>query len=160
MRMPQRILMFGLLLASAWTTSAQCRGAKTARLAATSPLGTWTGQSLCVGDRPGCKDEVLVYRFEAVPGAKGEVLQLADKIIDGARVPMGKLTFAYRRSTGELSSDFTVGRMHGLWRYTVTGDSLVGTLVLLPERKLVRRVTATRVADSQVPAAPARREYD
>lgn len=26
-------------------------------------VGTWTGESLCVGNRPACQNEVVVYRF-------------------------------------------------------------------------------------------------
>ena len=47
-----------------------------------SVLGTWKGESSCTGNRPACKNEVAVYRFEAVPGKSDVVLQFADKIID------------------------------------------------------------------------------
>ena len=33
---------------------------------ASSVVGTWSGESICVGNRPACKDEVVVYRFEPV----------------------------------------------------------------------------------------------
>ena len=38
-----------------------------------SVIGTWTGESNCVGDRPACKNEIVVYRFEAVAGKPGVV---------------------------------------------------------------------------------------
>jgi hypothetical protein len=43
----------------------------------------------------------------------------------------------------------------GLWEFTVSGDSIVGTLVLLPGRDLARRVRVHRVAEGSVPPAPA-----
>src|SRR5690348_5109482 len=67
-----------------------------------SVLGTWKGESICVGNRPACKNEVVVYRFEAVAGKPGLVLFLADKIIEGKRVPMGKLECRYDEEKGEL----------------------------------------------------------
>jgi hypothetical protein len=125
-----------------------------------SILGTWKGESICVGsNRPACKNEVVVYQFEAVSGKPDGVLFLADKIIEDKRVPMGKLECRYDEAKGELSCEFTIRQTHGLWQYTVSGDSMNGTLVLLPERELVRRVKAKRVSERDVPAAPARESY-
>src|SRR4029079_18461825 len=56
-------------------------------------LGTWTGTSTCVGDRPACKNETVVYRCVPMEGHPGQVRELADKILDGKRVPMGALLF-------------------------------------------------------------------
>jgi hypothetical protein len=128
--------------------------------ASPSVLGTWKGESTCVGNRPACKDEVVVYRFEAVAGKPGVIALLADKIIEGERVPMGMLEFQYDEKKGELLCEFTVRQTHGLWRYKVTGDSLEGTLVLLPDREVVRRVKVKRIAEGEVPAAPAREMYE
>ena len=129
--------------------------------AATSVLGTWKGESTCIGNnRPACKNEVVVYRLEAVAGKPDVVLMLADKIIEGKRDPMGKLEFKYVEAKGELSCEFTIGQTHGLFQFTVSGDSMEGTLVLLPDRELVRRIKVKRVAEKDVPAAPAREMYD
>ncbi|HZS08219.1 MAG TPA: hypothetical protein VFD58_25520 [Blastocatellia bacterium] len=128
----------------------------------TSPaiFGTWKGESICVGNRPACKNEVVVYRFEAVAGKPEIVLLLADKIINGKRVPMGKLEFRYDDSQGELSGEFTKGQTHGLWQFKVTGGSIEGTLVVLPDRELVRRVNVKRVREDEVPAPPAKESYE
>jgi len=88
------------------------------------------------------------------------VLQLADKIIDGKRVAMGKLEFRYDESKDELSCEFTTGQTHGLWQFKVTGDSMEGTLVLLPDRETVRRVNVKKVREDEVPVPPARESYD
>jgi len=128
--------------------------------ASPSVLGTWKGESICVGNRPACKDEVVVFRFEAIAGKPGVVSLLADKIIEGKRVPMGKLEFRHDEEKGELLCEFSNTRTHGLWQYKMTGDSMEGTLVLLPDREVVRRVKLKRIAEGEVPAAPAREMYE
>lgn len=159
-KLMQRLIP-ALLLVCCWSTSPQCQPAPTpVRAVPASVLGTWKGESICVGNRPACKNEIVVYRFEAVAGKSDVVLLLADKIIEGKRVPMGKLEFQYDEAKGELSCEFTIRQTHGLWQYKVSGDSMEGTLVLLPKRELGRRVNAKRVAESEVPAAPAKEEYD
>jgi hypothetical protein len=125
----------------------------------TKVLGTWAGDSICVGDRPACKNEHVVYRFVAVDGRPGFVRQLADKVIDGKRVPMGALEFEYNDADGTLTSEFTRGQTHGVWAYKVSGDTMTGTLVILPDKTLGRRVTVRRVREDQVPKAPALEEY-
>ncbi|HSL55957.1 MAG TPA: hypothetical protein VK868_16245 [Pyrinomonadaceae bacterium] len=55
---------------------------------ASSLVGTWSGESICVGKRSACKNEVVVYRFEPVAGRSTLITLLADKIIRGKRVPM------------------------------------------------------------------------
>jgi hypothetical protein len=140
-------------------TGMQCQPAA-AQTSQAFVLATWKGESICVGNRPACKNEVVVYRFEAVAGKPDMVMLLADKIIDGKRVPMGKLEFRYQESTRELSCEFTRGQTHGLWQFKVTGDSIDGTLVLLPDRELVRRVNVKKVREDEVPMPPARELYD
>lgn len=124
-----------------------------------SVIGTWHGQSICVGDHPACKNEEVVYRFEAVAGKPGLVTLLADKIIDGKREPMGALEFQYDQAKGTLSGEFTRRQTHGLWEFKLTGDKIEGTLVLLPDKSVARRVTVSRVSEDKVPAAPARELY-
>lgn len=127
-----------------------------------SVLGTWKGESVCVGNNhPACKNEVVVYRFEPVAAKPGTVLLLADKILDGRRDPMYKLEFQYDEAEGTLSCEFTRRRTHGLWQYTLSGDTLEGTLTILPDQELARRVKAKRAAPGdRLPAAPAREEYE
>ena len=123
-------------------------------------IGTWHGESICVGDHPACKDEDVVYRFEPVAGKPGVVTLLADKIIDGKREPMGKLEFQYDEAKGTLSSEFTRGHTHGLWEFQLTGDKMEGTLVVFPDMSVARRVKVSRVSEDQVPAAPGRELYE
>lgn len=156
-----RTLMPALFLLSCWSTNLRCQPAATSvHPAPASVLGTWKGESICVGNRPACKNEIVVYRFESVAGKYDVVLLLADKIIEGKRIPMGKLEFRYDQAKGELSCEFTIRQTHGLWQYKVSGDTMEGTLVLLPDRELGRRVKVKRVSEEEVPAPPARNEYE
>ena len=123
-------------------------------------VGTWTGTSTCVGNRPACKNEIAVYRFIPIAVHPKQLRQLADKIIDGKRVPMGALVFELNDSTGVLACEFKWGQTHGVWSYAAAGDTITGKLLLLPERSIVRDVKVRRVKDSEVPAAPALRAYD
>lgn len=122
-------------------------------------LGTWTGSSTCVGYRPSCKNEEVVYRFVEANGKPGLVTLLADKIIDGKRVPMYKLDFQYADVDHSLTCEFRRGQTHGAWTYTVSGDKMAGTLVIRPDKELGRRVMVHRVKEDQVPKAPGLDEY-
>jgi hypothetical protein len=137
-----------------------CQGvASAAEPMSRSVIGTWHGESICVGDRPACKNEEVVYRFEAVAGKSGVVALLADKILDGKREPMGKLECQYDEAKGLLSCEFTVRQTHGLWEFKITGDTMEGTLVVLPDKSVARRVKVTRVSEDKVPSAPSRESY-
>jgi hypothetical protein len=123
-------------------------------------IGTWTGTSTCVGVRPACRNETVVYRFVPLDGHPNQVRQLADKIIDGKRVPMGALVFDLDQQRHTLRSEFTVGQTHGEWSYAANGASLTGTLVILPERSVARDVKARRATEAEVPAAPPLSDYE
>jgi hypothetical protein len=130
------------------------------RTGSSSIAGAWKGESICVAYRPACKDEVVVYLFEEIPDKPDRLMMYADKIIDGQRVPIYKQEFQLERGTGTLSGEFTKRQTHGLWEYTVSGDTMEGTLVILPDRTLARRIKVKRVSPDQVPAPPAREMYD
>lgn len=121
--------------------------------------GTWRGESVCVGNRAACKNEVVVYRFEPVAGRSTLITLLADKIIKGKRVPMYKLDFQYDETRHALSCEFTQGRTHGTWEYKVDGDSMAGTGIVLPGKSVARRVKVKRVREDQMPAAADRDSY-
>ena len=123
-------------------------------------LGTWTGTSTCVGNRPACKNETVVYRCLPVEGHPAQVRVLADKIIDGKRIPMGALVFDYDRENGTARGEFERGRTHGIWSYSIVENTMKGTLVVLPEHSVARDVMVHRVTDDKVPAAPPISEYD
>jgi len=145
-----------------------CRATSTTRTTSESAgqttrsaiLGTWTGTSTCVGNRPACKNETVVYRFVPVDGHPDQVRLLADKIIEGKRVSMGALVFDVDEQGGTLRGEFQRGQTHGLWSFTVAGDTMNGTLVVLPEGTVGRDVKVRRATDDEVPAAPPMSDYD
>jgi len=116
--------------------------------------GTWSGKSVCVGNRAACKNEMVIYRFEPVAGRSTLLTLLADKIIKGKRVPMYRLDFQYDETRHTLSCEFTQGHTHGMWEYKVDGDSMEGTGIVLPGKSVARRVKVKRVREDQMPAAP------
>jgi hypothetical protein len=104
-------------------------------------VGNWTGESLCVGSaRPACRDERVVYHIAAPPDETGKVTLRADKIVDGKPEPMGELDLKYDALKGTLIGEFTIHGTHGVWEYTVKGDTMEGTLTILPDKSIVRRV--------------------
>lgn len=122
-------------------------------------IGTWTGTSICVGNRPACKDEQVVYRFAKIEGKPDWVWLYADKIIDGARVPMYLLDMKYDASAASLTGEFERGTTRGVWAYTVSGDTMTGTVTILPDKTIGRRVSVHRAADDALPKAPPLEEY-
>ena len=137
------------------------RGQGLARpMSAAGVTGTWRGDSVCVGNRPACKNEVVVYRFEPVAGRSTLITVFADKIIKGKRVPMYTLEFQYDEAKRTLSCEFTQGHTHGIWEYKVTSDETIeGTGIVLPGKSVARRVKVRRVREDQLPAAPDRDSY-
>ena len=152
-----RLLIVTVFIASAAISG---RGQGLARaMTAAGVTGTWSGESVCVGNRPACKNEVVVYRFEPVAGRSTLITLFADKIIKGKRVPMYKLDFQFDEARHTLSGEFTQGHTHGTWEYKVDGDSMDGTGIVLASKSDARRVKVRRVREDQMPAAPDRDSY-
>jgi hypothetical protein len=110
-------------------------------------LGVWKGTSLCVNREatPACRDENVILEFrEATPPAPGKLNLKADKVVNGEVVPMGELDFVWDAKAGAWACELQT-RYHGLWSYPPPkGDELSGTLVLLPDRTVVRKAAARR----------------
>ena len=105
-------------------------------------VGTWRGTSACV-DReaaPACTDEEVIYDIVATPGQRDSVTVTADKVVDGKRVPMGPLVFTHETTSRSWISELETPRVHALWRLSVRGMTLSGTLTLLPSKAVVRKV--------------------
>ncbi len=153
-----RVLIVAVFVASVATSG---RGQGLARaMSAAEVTGTWRGDSVCVGNRPACKNEVVVYRFEPVAGRSTLITLFADKIIKGKRVPMYTLVFQYDEARRTLSCEFTQGHTHGTWEYKVISDDTIeGTGIVLAGKSVARRVKVRRVREDQLPAAPDRDSY-
>lgn len=105
-------------------------------------VGTWHGTSACVDRQaaPACTDEEVIYEIAASPGRPDAVTVTADKIVDGKRVPMGSLDFSLEATSRSWTSELETPRTHALWRLSVSGTTLSGTLTLLPSKAVVRRI--------------------
>lgn len=105
-------------------------------------VGTWSGSSICVDRQaaPACNDEQVIYEIHASPGKPDTVTVKADKVVDGKRVSMGDLEFTHDAKSGGWTSEFETPRVHALWRLTVRGAMLTGTLTMLPSRAVVRKI--------------------
>jgi hypothetical protein len=103
-------------------------------------VGEWSGESKCVSNRPACVDEQNVYVLGPA-SSTGTVHVVAYKVVNGERVEMGQSDYRYDDQTHRLTWEFAVGTTHGLWEFTVSDAVLQGTLTLLPDRTIVRRVT-------------------
>jgi hypothetical protein len=97
--------------------------------------GTWRGTS----------DETVVYEVRNAD-KPGTVILAADKIVNGDRVPMGEMTFAYDAALACWRSDFESPRVKSRWCFTVEGNTLKGTATQLPGNQVIRRVTAKRAS--------------
>jgi hypothetical protein len=138
MKTPSVLLLF---LAISSSATAQDANAK-------AILGTWRGTSTCVNleAAPGCKNEEVIYEFrELTPPVAGKLNLKADKIVDGKIVPMGEFDLVWVSAEGAWSCEIQTPRVHALWSFKQpSGDELAGTLVLLPDRTLVRKAAARR----------------
>ena len=103
-------------------------------------LGNWSGESICVGNRPACHDEKVVYRIVKTAGKSDMVTITMDKIVDGKPEEMAVLDFSYDADRGTLVNEFTRRTTHGRWEFTVKGNEMQGALFILPEREVGRRV--------------------
>jgi hypothetical protein len=110
--------------------------------------GVWRGTSICVNleAAPACKNEEVIYEFrETTPPVSGKLNLNADKIVDGKAVPMGEFEVVWVPAEGAWSSEIQTPRVHALWSFKQPkSDELAGTLVLLPDRTLIRKAAAHR----------------
>jgi len=105
---------------------------------AVTPVGTWRGTSLCLVKPSPCHDEVVVYRITPVKGSDSLSMD-ALKIVNGKEEEMGVLSCAFAAQGASL----TCPLRNGLWRFSVSRDSLVGEL-RLPDNTKFRDVRTAR----------------
>ena len=144
------LLVFGVL-ACALAARRDAREGEDEPDAISKILGDWAGDSVCVGNRPACHDEQVIYHIVRKEGAPDTVTIAADKIVDGQPEQMGVLDFKYDAAKSTLTGEFTVNGTHGVWEYEVKGDAMEGTLKILPAGTLARRIKVKR-APNQAPA--------
>ena len=105
-------------------------------------IGTWRGTSTCVNREaaPACNDEQVVYEIAAAPGKENAVSVKADKIVEGKRVPMGELEFTRDATDGQWFTEFQSARVHARWMLSPHGNTMTGTMILLPAKVVVRKI--------------------
>lgn len=118
--------------------------------------GEWAGESVCVGNRPACKDEQVVYHLRLKEGEPDTVTIAADKIVDGVPEQMYVLDFKYDAAEDTLTGEFNVNGTHGVYEYVVKGDGMEGTGKLLPAGTVFRRIKVKRSLN-QAPVKPPRK---
>jgi hypothetical protein len=106
--------------------------------AATTPVGTWRGTSVCLVRPSACNDEVVVYRIAKTSVADSLTMD-ARKIIRGEEQQMGVLACHFASPNGPL----TCAIPQGTWQFRVRNDSLVGEL-RRPDNTKFRDVRAVR----------------
>jgi hypothetical protein len=105
---------------------------------AANPAGVWRGTSLCTVHPSPCHDEVVVYRITREKTRDSLSID-ARKIVNGQEEGMGII--GCRAS--EQGSKLTCMMGHGVWAFTIRGDSLVGEL-RLPNKTKYRDVRTAR----------------
>lgn len=124
-----RLLIFALLLANA--AFAQQKNA-------VEIAGTWEGSSICTVPNSPCHDEHVIYHFTQDPKDSTKFTVAADKVVNGQEEYMGTLNCVFTASKSELFCDNP-----GDWRFTVTGKSMKGTLVI-NKQTLYRKVSVEK----------------
>ena len=115
-------------------------------------LGEWEGESVCVDkNRPACRNEHVLYHVRKKDGEADAVTIAADKIVNGKPEEMGVLECKYDASKSTLRCEFTVNSTHGVFEFTIKGDEMEGTLKILPEGTLGRRIKVKKVPDAPPP---------
>lgn len=109
-------------------------------------LGAWEGESKCtVPDSP-CHDEHVIYEIAADKDASGGLKMDGYRVANGERVFMGTLRCEYQAAKKVLSCT-SRGKDSDDWEYTLSGDTLEGTLTI-NGKTLYRKITTKRVTVS------------
>ncbi len=120
-------------------------------------IGLWHGTSICTKAdwNAACHDEEAVYDVHAGQ-APGHVVLHGYKIVAGAAAFMGDLDFAYHEADDTWVAEFVGPRVTSRWVFKVTGESVDGQALLMPEKRVSREIRVTRLhGDSpwQLPSA-------
>ena len=109
-------------------------------------VGIWRGTSICtnVPGNESCHDESVIYDFRAKSSRLDTVTQKADKVVNGAVLPMGELEFTYDAKQIRWISEFQNSRVHILWAFVVKGTTMTGTCVDLSSNVVRRNVSVRK----------------
>ena len=108
-------------------------------------VGDWAGASVCGDGFPSCHDEQVVYHITKPPDERGNVSVAADKVVNGRAEPMGVIELKYDGARHTLTGELKNTRYHGVWEFKVEGGAMEGTLTLLPDKTVARRIKVKKV---------------
>jgi hypothetical protein len=112
-------------------------------------VGIWEGESKCtVPDSP-CHDEHVIYTIKPDQNSGGLTAQ-ADKVVNGERQNMGTLPCRYD-AAGKRLTCVTEFAKTGDWVFTLSGNTMTGTLTLRNEHQLFRRIQLERQTPEKKP---------
>jgi hypothetical protein len=100
--------------------------------------GDWKGESVVVAKGTAAKDEVVIWHITKA-SEPGKVSVTADKIVNGKAITMGSGVWTYDKSQKAIVWESRVG----VWRMTIKGDTMGGTLTL-KDGTVFRRVSLER----------------
>lgn len=109
-------------------------------------LGAWEGESKCTAPDSPCHDEHVIYEIAAGKGASGGLKMDGYKVVNGKRVFLGTLRCEYQAATKVLSCT-SRGKDSDDWEYTLSGDTLEGTLTI-NGKTVYRKITTKKVTVS------------
>jgi len=112
-------------------------------------IGNWEGESKCTVAGSPCHDEHVVYHIETDKQNAGKLTIGADKIVNGKEEFMGNISCVYHAEESLLSCTIPDFKQENLWEFHISGESMTGTLVLGPDKKLYRRVSLRRVREKK-----------
>jgi hypothetical protein len=106
-------------------------------------LGTWEGESKCTVPSSPCRDEHVVYEIAVEKTATSSLKLDGYKIVNGERQFMGALRCDYNPSKKNLTCTFR-NKDYDDWEFTLSGDTLQGTLTIDGGKTLYRRISVKR----------------
>jgi hypothetical protein len=105
-----------------------------------SLVGDWRGESVCQVRESACHDEDSLYHVEKLSGKPHWISMRLDKIVQGKPVTMGTVECLHAVDNDTLTCEFP----RGVFRFTVTGNKMQGTMTL-PDKTVWRKISLARV---------------
>jgi|SRR5215472_2248157 len=111
-------------------------------------LGAWEGESKCILRDSPCHDEHVIYEISADKSVSGGLKMDGYKVVNGGRVLMGTLRCEFEARKKILSCT-SRGKDSDDWEYTLSGDTLEGTLTINGKTRYRKMVTKKVTAPSR-----------
>ena len=103
---------------------------------ASSVVGDWRGNSICVVREIACRDEDSLYHVTRLAAKPGWFSMKLDKIVNGKPITMGTQECSYDSAKKSLVCEFA----RGVMRFAIQGDRMEGTMSLT-DGTLWRKIT-------------------